>query len=127
MYAIQIYTHGKEYNYVGYSTVLYRNIIMDSGQYNDNSAAYFHKRYTLIIINNNNRVYTPLSEKCSQSRVFTMYITVPYNSHSTILCVLPNMVHVALRQITAQYQIQISDENRCIHSNTDRVTNITVE
>ena len=37
------------------------------------------------------------------------------------------MVHVALSQITAQYQIQISDENTSIHSNTDRVTNITVE
>ena len=38
-----------------------------------------------------------------------------------------SVVHVALRRITAQYQIQISDENTCIHSNTDRVTNITVE
>ena len=44
------------------------------------------------------------------------------------------MVHIALRQITAQYQMQIqiqiqiqSDENTCIHSNTDKVTNITVE
>ena len=54
-------------------------------------------------------------------------ITVPHESHSTILCVLTSMVHVALSQITAQYQIQISDENTCIHSNTDRVTNITVE
>ena len=56
-----------------------------------------------------------------------VYITVPYNSHSTILCVLATMVYVALRQITAQYQMQISDENTSIHSNTDRVTNITVE
>ena len=57
-------------------------------------------------------------------------ITAPHESHNTILCVLTSMVHVALRQITAQYQIQISDENTCIlciHSNTDRVTNITVE
>ena len=45
----------------------------------------------------------------------------------TVLCVLTSMVHVALRQITAQYQIQISDKNTCIHSKTDRVTNITVE
>ena len=37
------------------------------------------------------------------------------------------MVHVALRKTTAQYQIQISDENTCIHSNTDRVRNIIVE
>ena len=57
----------------------------------------------------------------------SVYITVPHNSHSTILCVLTSMVHVALRQITAQYQMQISDENTCIHSNTDRVANITVE
>ena len=57
----------------------------------------------------------------------SVYITVPHESHNTILCVLTSMVHVALRQITAQYQIQISDENTCIHNNTDRVTNITVE
>ena len=57
----------------------------------------------------------------------SVYITVPHESHSTILCVLTSMVHVALSQITAQYQIQICDENTSIHSNTDRVTNITVE
>ena len=57
----------------------------------------------------------------------SVYITVPHESHSTILGVLASMVHVALRQITAQYQMQISDENTCIHSNADRVTNITVE
>ena len=57
----------------------------------------------------------------------SVYITVPHESHNTILCVLTSMVHVALSQITAQYQIQISDENTSIHSNTDRVTNITVE
>ena len=57
----------------------------------------------------------------------SVYITVPHNSHSTTLCVLVGMVYVALRQITAQYQMQISDENTSIHSNTDRVTNITVE
>ena len=57
----------------------------------------------------------------------SVYITVPHESHSTILCVLTSMVHVVLSQITAQYQIQISDENTSIHSNTDRVTNITVE
>ena len=44
--------------------------------------------------NNNNRVYTPLSERCSQSRVFTTY------------------------------QIQISEKNTCRHSHTDRVTNV---
>ena len=48
------------------------------------------------------------------------YITVPHESHNTILCVLTSIVHVALGQITAQYQIQISDENTCIH--TDRAT-----
>ena len=48
----------------------------------------------------------------------SVYITVPHESHNTILCVLTCMVHVALRQITAQYQIQICDENTCIHSNT---------
>ena len=37
------------------------------------------------------------------------------------------MVHVVLRRITAKYQIQMSDENTCIHGYTDRVTNITVE
>ena len=37
------------------------------------------------------------------------------------------MVHVALTRITAQYHIQISDEDTCIHSYTVRVTNITVE
>ena len=58
----------------------------------------------------------------------SVYITVPHNSHSTILCVLASMVYVALRQITVvQYQMQLSDENTSIHSNTDRVTNITVE
>ena len=57
----------------------------------------------------------------------SVYITVPHESHNTILCVLTSMVHVALSQITAQYQIQMSDENTCIHSYTDRVTNITVE
>ena len=54
-------------------------------------------------------------------------ITVPHESHNTMLCVKTSMVHVALRQITVQYQIRLSDENTCIHSNTDRVTNITVE
>ena len=44
-----------------------------------------------------------------------------------IICVLASMVHVARRRITAQYQIQISDENTCIPSYTDKVTNITVE
>ena len=57
----------------------------------------------------------------------SVYITVPHNSHSTIICVLASMVYVALRQITAQDKMQISDENTSIHSNTDRVTNITVE
>ena len=57
----------------------------------------------------------------------SVYITVPHESHNTILCVLTSMVHVALSQITTHYQIQISDENTSIHSNTDRVTNITVE
>ena len=40
----------------------------------------------------------------------SVYITVPHNSHSTILCVLASMVYVALRQITVQYQMQLSDE-----------------
>ena len=57
----------------------------------------------------------------------SVYITVPHESHNTILCVLASMVHVALIRITAQYQIQISEEITCIHSNTDRVTNITAE
>ena len=57
----------------------------------------------------------------------SVYITVPHESHNTILCVLASMIHVTLRRITAQYQIQISDENTCIHIYTDRVTNITVE
>ena len=57
----------------------------------------------------------------------SVYITVPHESHNTILCVLTSIVHVALSQITAQCQIQISDENTCIHSYTDRVTNITIE
>ena len=45
----------------------------------------------------------------------SVYITVPHNSHSTILCVLASMVYVALRQITVQYQMQLSDENTSIH------------
>ena len=57
----------------------------------------------------------------------SVYIKVPHESHSTILCVLASMVNEVVRQITAQYQIQISDENKCIHSYTDRVTNITIE
>ena len=57
----------------------------------------------------------------------SVYITVPHESHNTILCILTSMVHVALSQITAQHQMQINDETTCIHSNTDRVTNITVE
>ena len=32
------------------------------------------------------------------------------------------MAYAALRQITVQYQMQLSDENTSIHSNTDRVT-----
>ena len=57
----------------------------------------------------------------------SVYITVQDESLNTILCVLASMIRVALRRITAQYQIQISDENTCIHSYTDRVTNITIE
>ena len=57
----------------------------------------------------------------------SVYITVPHESHNIIPCILAGMVHVALRRIIAQYQMQISDENTCIHCNTDRVTNITVE
>ena len=58
----------------------------------------------------------------------SVYTTVPHESHNTILCVLASMVYVALSQITAQYQIQISDENTCAHGYyTNRVTNITVE
>ena len=62
-------------------------------------------------------------------QIKSIYITVPHESHNTILCVLASKVHVALRRITAQYQIQISDEKPCIHSYTvtDRVTNITVD
>ena len=45
----------------------------------------------------------------------SVYITVPHNAHSTILCVFASMVYVALRQITAQYQMQISDENTSIY------------
>ena len=56
-----------------------------------------------------------------------VYITGPHESHNIILCVLTSMVHVTLRQIPIQYQIQISDDNASIHRNTDRVTNITVE
>ena len=55
----------------------------------------------------------------------SVYITVPHESHYTILCVLASKVHVALRRIPAQYHIQISDENTSIHSYTDRVTNIS--
>ena len=51
----------------------------------------------------------------------SVYITVPHESHNTILCVLTSIVHVALRRITAQYHIQISDENTYIHSYTGRV------
>ena len=29
----------------------------------------------------------------------SVYITVPHESHNTILCVLSSLVHVALRQI----------------------------
>ena len=47
----------------------------------------------------------------------SVYITVPHESHNTILLlyVLTSMVHVAPRRITAQYQKQISDENTCTH------------
>ena len=57
----------------------------------------------------------------------SVYITVPHESHNTVPWILASMVHVALRQITTQYHIQISVENTSIHSNTDRVRNITVE
>ena len=59
----------------------------------------------------------------------SVYITVPHESHNTILWVLAGKVYVALRRLKAQYQIQISEKNTCIglHSNTDRVTNIAVE
>ena len=46
----------------------------------------------------------------------SVYITVPHNSHSTILYVLASMVYVALRQITVQYQMQLNDENTSIHT-----------
>ena len=60
---------------------------------NNNSGNYSNAQQ-LVNNNNNNRVYTPLSERCSQSRVFTTY------------------------------QIQISEKNTCRHSHTDRVTNV---
>ena len=57
----------------------------------------------------------------------SVYITAPHESHNTILCVLASMVHVAMKQITALYQIETSDENTCIHSYTDGGTNIKVK
>ena len=80
--------------------------------------------------NNNNNNYNKLCLYTTFWEMFSIknvYITVPHESHNIILYVLTSMVHVALGQITAQYQIQISNENTYIHSNTDRVTNITVE
>ena len=56
----------------------------------------------------------------------SVYITVPHESHNTILCVSSNLAHVALT-VTETYQIQINDENTCIHSYPDKVTIITVK
>ena len=53
----------------------------------------------------------------------SVYITVPHEAHNTMQCILASMVHVALRQITAQYQIQISDENTCIHDKIVKLLN----
>ena len=57
----------------------------------------------------------------------SVYITVQDESLNTILCVLASMIRVALRRITAQYQIQISDENTCIHSYTAGLGSSTVD
>ena len=56
-----------------------------------------------------------------------VYITVPHESHRQYCAyyLIIILVHVALR-VTAPYQMQISDENTCIHSYPDKVTNITV-
>ena len=64
--------------------------------------------------NNNNNVYKHLSERCSQSRVF---ISQCHMNHiiQYEMCVLASMVHVAMKRITALYQIQTSDENTCIY------------
>ena len=37
------------------------------------------------------------------------------------------MLSLLLVFTTVQYQMELSDENTSIHSNTDRVTNITVD
>ena len=52
-------------------------------------------------------------------------ITVPHESHRQYLAnYLKWPAHIALR-VTATYQIQISDENTCVHSYSDKVTNIS--
>ena len=57
-----------------------------------------------------------------------VYFPVPHESHRQYCAYYPiwDMAHVALKVI-ATYQIQISDEYRCINSYPDKVTNITVK
>ena len=74
----------------------------------------------MSIYKNNNKVYTSLSERCSQSTVF---ISQCHSESHRQYCA---MAHVALR-FMATIQIQTSDENTCIQSYPDKVTNITVK
>ena len=54
----------------------------------------------------------------------SVYITVQHKSHRQYrVNELSSMIREALRWVTS-YQIQISEENTCKHSNTDRVTKV---
>ena len=53
-----------------------------------------------------------------------VYITVQHKSHRQYReYELSSMIRAALGRVTT-YQIQISEENTCRHSHTDRVTNV---
>ena len=60
-------------------------------------------------------LYTPLSETCSQSRVFISPYNInhrQYREHE-----LSSMIHAALTRVTP-YHIQISEKNTCRHRHT---------
>ena len=67
-----------------------------------------------ILNNNNNRAYTPLSERCSQSRVFISQYNINHVDNTVSMSnawyELSSMISATLRRvnISTTYQIQIS-------------------
>ena len=56
--------------------------------------------------------------------IMSVYITVQHKSRRKYRAnELSSMIRAALRRVTS-YQLQISEENTCKHSNTDRPTKV---